>query len=77
MTSGFSRYQVVKSDFREFLMNFINRQYYPVFSVLALVFCWGGQYFAEAGGRGKIRPPRQNNRANTENTRVMLYLLYT
>ena len=31
----------------------INRQYYQVFSVLALVFCWGGQYFVEAGGRGK------------------------
>ena len=34
---------------------------------LTKVFCWGGQHFVEAGGRGNIRPPRQNIRANTEN----------
>ena len=54
----------------------INRQYYLVFSVSALVFGWGAQYLPEAEGRGQIRHRGQIQGGYWKH-QVMLYLLHT
>ena len=54
--------------------NNINRQYYLVFSVSALVFGWGAQYLPEAEGKYGTEAKYQGGYWKCQ---VMLYLLHT
>ena len=56
-------------------VRWINRQYYLVFAISALVFGWGAQYLPKARGWGQMQGTKAKCQGRYWKHQVMLYLL--